>query len=191
MPLAGCGLLAFLRRAPAQFDAVVEVVGHLEIARTVEHVLERERPGRAVGANIGKFARRTLGGEHALQFRLHLGDALLLRHCVALGPPRDAIREGAHDVDRDQQAQIARWRGEVFPRASGLENRRAVGHLRVAAAAGLVLAPVLDGGHARLHLLFEGRDRLLDRAQGIERRRRHDVIHAIIKIFGPEPRLFE
>ena len=56
--------------------------------------------------------------EHALQFGLHVRDALVLRHRVALGPPRHAIRIAAHHVDRDQQAKIARRRGEIFPRAA-------------------------------------------------------------------------
>ena len=108
---------------------------------------------------------------------------LSLRHRIALGPPRDAIREAAHHVHRDQQAQIARRRREILPRAGRLEDRRAVRHARVAAPAVLELAPVLDRGHARLHLLFERRDRLRHRAQRIERRRRHHVVHAIVEVF--------
>ena len=70
------------------------------------------------------------------------------RHGVPLGPPRHAIRESAHHVDRDQQAQIARRRGEIFPRAGGLEDRCAVRHRHFAAAIDEVFPPVLDRGHA-------------------------------------------
>ena len=108
-------------------------------------------------------------------------------HRVAVGPPRDAIRKTAHHVDRDQQTQIARRRREIFPRAGRLEDRRAVRHGRFALPAGLELAPVLDRGHARLHLLFERRDRLLHRAHRIERRRRHHVIHPVVERFDREP----
>src|SRR5512139_1016372 len=52
MPFAGRGLLTPVRRAPPQLDAIVEVVAHLERCGTVHHVLERERPGRAVAARI-------------------------------------------------------------------------------------------------------------------------------------------
>ncbi len=55
----------------------------------------------------------------------------------------------------------------------------------------LVLAAVFDRCHAHLHLLFERRDRLLHRAQRIERRRRHHVIHPIVEVLDPEPRLIE
>ncbi len=182
IPLARRRLLALLRRAPAQLDAVVHVVGHLEIRRAVDHILDRERPGGAIGARIRELARRKLRREHAHQFRLHGRDALPLRHRVALGPPRDAIRKGAHHVHRDQQAQIARRRREIFPRAGGLEDRRAVRHGRLALPAGLELSPVFDRRHARLHLLFERRDRLLHRAHGIERRRRHHVIHPVVEV---------
>jgi hypothetical protein len=120
-------------------------------------------PGRAVGARIGKLARRKLGGKHDLELRLDVRGALPRRHRVALGPPRDPIREAAHYVDRDQQTQIAGRRGEIFPRAGGLEDRRAVRHAHFAAAADQVLAPVLDRGHACVHLLLERRDRLLQR----------------------------
>ena len=103
----------------------------------------------AVAARIGEPARRKLRGEHALQFGLHVGDAFPLRHGVALGPPRDAIRKSAHHIDRDQEAQIARRRGEILPRADRLEDRRAVRHGRLAAPAVLELSPVLDRRDAR------------------------------------------
>src|SRR5499433_3426276 len=66
--LAGRGLVALGRRAPTQLDAVVGVVRHLEVDRTVDHVAQCERPRRAVTARIGELARRQLGREHALQF---------------------------------------------------------------------------------------------------------------------------
>src|SRR5690348_16994470 len=50
--LAGRGLVALGRRAPTQLDAVVGVVRHLEIDRTVDHVAQRERPRGAVAARI-------------------------------------------------------------------------------------------------------------------------------------------
>src|SRR5262245_21462016 len=131
-PLAGRGLLALVWRAPAQLDAVVEVVRHLERLSAVHHVLDRERPGRAVAARIRELARRQLRREHALQLGLHRRDALALGHGVALGAPRHALREAAHHVDRDQQAQIARRRSEILPYAGGLEDRRVVGHLYLA-----------------------------------------------------------
>src|SRR5262245_1547779 len=71
MPLARRSLLALVWRAPAQLDAVVKVVRHLQLRRAVDHVLEGERPGGAVAARIGKLARRKLRGEHALQLGLH------------------------------------------------------------------------------------------------------------------------
>ena len=129
--------------------------------------------------------------EHALQFGLHVRDALALRHRVPLGPPRDAIGKPAHHVDRDQQTKIARRRREILPGAGRLEDRRAVRHVGVAAPAVLELPPVFDGGDARLHLLFERRDRLLHRAQRIERLGRHHLIHSIVKILDTELRLFE
>src|SRR5258706_12116908 len=45
----------------------------------------------------------------------------------------------------------------------------------------LFRSPVLDRRHARLDLLFQRRDRLLDRALGIERRRRHHDPQRAIK----------
>ena len=69
MPLAGRGLVAAVRRTPAQLDAVVGVIGHFEIAGAVDHVFERERPLRAVAARIGELARRQLRRQHALQLR--------------------------------------------------------------------------------------------------------------------------
>src|SRR4051812_37229116 len=39
--LAGRGLVALGRRAPTQLDAVVGVVRHLEVDRTVDHVAQR------------------------------------------------------------------------------------------------------------------------------------------------------
>src|SRR5215469_14955590 len=155
VPLARRRLGAVVGCAPAQLDAVVQVVRHLEIRGAVEHVLERQRPGGAIAARIRKLARRKLRREHALQFRLHVRDGLPLRHRIALGPTHDAIRERAHHVDRDQQTQVARRCREILPRAGRLEDRRAVRHLGVATPAGLEFAPVLDRRHARLDLLFQ------------------------------------
>src|SRR6266568_203729 len=59
--LAGRSLIALRRRAPTQLDAVVGVVRHLEIDRTVDHVAQRERPRGAVAARIRELARRQLG----------------------------------------------------------------------------------------------------------------------------------
>src|SRR6516165_2375222 len=98
--LAGRSLVALGRRAPTQLDAVVGVVRHLEIDRTVDHVAQRERPRGAITARIRELARRQLGREHALQFGLHLRDALVLRHRVAFGSPRDSIRKAEYHVDR-------------------------------------------------------------------------------------------
>src|SRR6185295_1463919 len=50
--LAGRGLLALLRRAPAQLDAVVQVVGHFEPGHAVDHVLDGKRPRRSVAARV-------------------------------------------------------------------------------------------------------------------------------------------
>ena len=47
-PLARRCLVALVRRAPPQLDAVVQIVRHLQSCRTVDHVLERERPGGAI-----------------------------------------------------------------------------------------------------------------------------------------------
>ena len=116
---------------------------------------------------------------------------LSLRHGVTIGPPRDAIREPAHHIDRDQQTQIARRRREILPRADGLEDRRAVRHARFAFAAVLELAAVLDRRHARLHLLFERGDRLLHRAQRIERRRRHHIVHRVVEVLDAKLGLLE
>src|SRR6516164_1164743 len=55
-PLARRRLGALVGCAPAQLDAVVQVVRHLEIRGAVEHVLERERPGGAISARIRKLA---------------------------------------------------------------------------------------------------------------------------------------
>src|SRR5215469_9585345 len=71
-PLARRRLGALVGCAPAQLDAVVQVVRHLEIRGAVEHVLERERPGGAIATRIGKLARRKLRREHALQVRLYV-----------------------------------------------------------------------------------------------------------------------
>src|SRR6202000_804787 len=49
---AGRGFLAVFRGPPAQFDAVIRVVGHLEIGGACEHVLEGQCPRRAVAAGI-------------------------------------------------------------------------------------------------------------------------------------------
>src|SRR6516165_4816810 len=100
--LAGRSLVALRRRAPTQLDAVVGVVCHLEIDRTVDHIAQRECPRGAVAARIRELARRQLGREHAQQFGLHLRDALALRHRVALGSPRDPIRKAEHHVDCNQ-----------------------------------------------------------------------------------------
>jgi NAD(P)-dependent dehydrogenase (short-subunit alcohol dehydrogenase family) len=124
----------------------------MTILRTVDHVAQRERPRGAVAARIRELARRQLGREHALQFGLHLRDALVLRHRVALGPPRDPIRKAEHHVDCNQQPQVARRRGEVLPRAARLEDRRAVRHGRFATLAVLEFSSVLDRGHAHFRL---------------------------------------
>ena len=58
----------------------------------------------------------------------------------------------------------------------------AVRHRDFRAAAGLVLAPVLDRGHARLDLLLERGDHLLQAPARIERRRRHHVVHAVVEV---------
>src|SRR5215510_10328813 len=189
--LAGRGLVALGRRAPAQLDAVVRVVRHLESHRTVDYVTQGERPRGAVTARIRELARRQLGREHALQFGFHLRDALVLRHRVALGPPRDPIRIAEHHVDCNQQPQVARRRREVFPRTARLEDRRAVRHGRFATLAVLELASVLDRGHAHFHLLFVRRDRLLRRSRRIEWGGRHHIVHAVVEVLDAEPRLIE
>src|SRR3954454_18928002 len=51
-PLTGRCLVALLRRAPPQLDAVVQIIRHLQRCRAVDHVLERERPGGTVAAGI-------------------------------------------------------------------------------------------------------------------------------------------
>src|SRR5262245_17071033 len=56
--LAGRSLVALRRRAPTQLDAVVGVVCHLEIDRTVDHIAQRECPRGAVAARIRELARR-------------------------------------------------------------------------------------------------------------------------------------
>src|ERR1700733_1939627 len=53
MTLAGRGLFAVFGRGPPQLHAVVGIVGHLEIHRPIDHVLDRQRPLRAVAAGIG------------------------------------------------------------------------------------------------------------------------------------------
>src|ERR1700744_2488612 len=55
--LAGRGFATTLGRRPGKLGAVFGVVGHLEIRDPVDHVLERERPLRAVASGIGEFAR--------------------------------------------------------------------------------------------------------------------------------------
>src|SRR5580704_18540256 len=57
MTLACRGLFAGLKRAPPKLHAVVGVVGHLEIHGTIDHILDRQRPLRAVAAGIGYLAR--------------------------------------------------------------------------------------------------------------------------------------
>src|SRR3954470_7072883 len=54
--LAGRGLVALGRRAPTQLDAVVGIVRHLEVYRTIDHVAQRERPNGAVAARIRQLA---------------------------------------------------------------------------------------------------------------------------------------
>src|SRR5580693_6427899 len=130
--LAGRRLVALVGGAPAQLDAVVEVIAHFEIGGAVDHVLQRKRPRRAVAARIGELARRKLRRQHALQFGLHLGDALAARHGVALGLPRHLVRTAAHHVDGDEQTEVPRRRGEILPGAIGREDRRAVRHGRFA-----------------------------------------------------------
>ena len=56
-PLAGRCFLAVLGRTPSEFGAVVDVVRHLQCSNAVKHVVELERPLRAVGPRIGKFPR--------------------------------------------------------------------------------------------------------------------------------------
>src|SRR4051812_4132158 len=87
------GLFALRRGPPTQFHAVVRVVSHLEVDRALGYVAQRERPWRPIGARIRHLAGRELGREHALKLCLHLGDAFPRRHRIALGAPRDAIRE--------------------------------------------------------------------------------------------------
>src|SRR5262249_56375988 len=50
VPLARRRLGALVGCAPAQLDAVVQVVRHLAIRRAVEHVVEPERPRRPLAA---------------------------------------------------------------------------------------------------------------------------------------------
>ena len=52
------------------------------------------------------------------------------------------------------------------------------------------LRPFSIDVNARLHLLFERRDRFLHRAHRVERRRRHHVIHPIVERLDPEAPLF-
>src|SRR5438046_10690035 len=55
VPLAGRRLVAPLRRAPAQLDAVVEIIGHLERRLPGDHILERKR--RSEERRVGKVCR--------------------------------------------------------------------------------------------------------------------------------------
>src|SRR5262245_34945424 len=50
--LAGRGLIAPLGRAPPELGAVVDVVGHLERAGAVDHVLQGQCPFGIVAAQI-------------------------------------------------------------------------------------------------------------------------------------------
>ena len=55
----------------------------------------------------------------------------------------------------------------------------------------LVFSSDFDRGNARLHLFFERGDGVFHCARRIERCRRHDVIHAVVKLPLAELRLFE
>src|SRR6185437_2215971 len=66
VPLARRGLIAPVGRAPSELDAVIRIVGQLEIGRPVEHVFERERPCGTVAASVRKLPRRKLRHKHAL-----------------------------------------------------------------------------------------------------------------------------
>ena len=155
------GLVALVRRAPAQLDAVVDVVGHLEQRDAVDHVLERQRPWRTVGARIGELARRELRGEHAVEFGLDVGDALVLRHRIALG--RRATRSGKSRTTSmaisSRRSRDGVAKSSHAPVVSKIDGPS--GMLASPLPLDLVLAAVLDRGDARLHLLFERGDRLL------------------------------
>jgi hypothetical protein len=92
---------------------------HLEFRRAIDHVLERQRPRRAVAARIAELARSKLRRQHVLHLGLDVGDVLAERHSVALRLPRHAIWIAAHHVDGDQQPEIAHRCREILPGASG------------------------------------------------------------------------
>src|SRR5215468_4250936 len=189
MPLASRSLVALFRRTPPQLDAVVRVVAHFEIPYAVEHVLERERPRRTVAARIRKLAIYEVRCEHAPQLGLYVRYGLPIRYRVTRSSTFDAIRKSANYIDRDQQTEIARRSGKIFPCASRLEYRWAVGHFRLATGAVLIFSSILDCDNAGLHLFFECRNRRLHGPQRIERLGRHHVVHFIVELLDREARL--
>src|ERR1700720_4412570 len=115
MPLTRGCLLAVFRRAPPHLDAVVRVIGHFEVCCPVDDLLERKRPLRAIAAGVGYFSRGKLGRNYPLQLAFHVPDTLVLRHRVARRQPNDAMGKSPHDIDCDQQTEIARRSGVILP----------------------------------------------------------------------------
>src|SRR5258707_5931764 len=152
MPLTRGCLLAVFRRAPPHLDAVVRVIGHFEVCCPVDDLLERKRPLRAIAAGVGYFSRGKLGRNYPLQLAFHVPDALVLRHRVARRPPNNAIGKSPHDIDCDQQTEIARRSGVILPGSRRPEDRGAVGHSHLTGVLFLILSSVFDRGNTRLHL---------------------------------------
>src|SRR5580658_5624292 len=112
-------LLSRRRRAPALLHAVVRVVRDLESHLAAHDILQAQLPLRTVAAYVAEFALAELPGKARVEIALHLIGALARGHRVTLGAARDAHRQVARDVDRDEEAQIARRGREVLPVARG------------------------------------------------------------------------
>ena len=119
---------ASLGGAPADLDAVVGVVGHLQRRPARQQIGDGQLLRRAVAARVGDAARRDRGCACSL--------AISARTASGLRPPSLkssgclTIRSGSPEqhVHRDEQAHVARRRRVVLPRPGGLEDLRAVGH---------------------------------------------------------------
>ena len=169
---------------PADLDAVVRVVGHLESLGARDDVGEAELLDLVVAPRVRKPSRGELpvtSLAHPPHRRLDARRAL----AESLGASPHDVHKARHGVHRDQQTHVARRGGEVFPRAGGREDRSVLRHLH--GAPGILGDPSL----AVVHAHHPPRDRFGERVDEreldvdrVERARVDQALHALVEVVG-------
>src|SRR5690606_28572999 len=122
-PRAARVLVAALGGAPAHLGAGVRVVRDLERDGARDDLGEREPLRPAVAPRVGDRAPLELPREQLLEPAPRGGGVAPRRNDEAVRAARHLARDAAHDVDRDEDPEIARGGGVVLPVARRLEDR--------------------------------------------------------------------